>query len=289
MPTVFDSMRQTRDRAALEADKMIRIRREQGAIDQLRRDITTVETELSKAALGAYRAGELTHPAVVLICQQIDALEAQIGQRTARIEQIRLEQIATAPPQPGRSCQRCGTEVPISAAFCPGCGAPAPKLAPVERCVKCGGQLPSNAAFCPTCGTPRDAQPAGKRCAKCSAELPEDAAFCLECGTRVAVAAPPTIVVPEPSPPPAVTPPSPSPVAATPPAAADDFPAESAKTGRAAKKKTPATSEVEPQPVEHAPSAPPPVVETPAERRCPNCSAALTDDAVFCSDCGARP
>ena len=84
MPTVFDSMRLTRDKAALEADKMIRIRREQGAIDQLRRDITAVETESSKAALGAYRAGELTHPAVVLICQQIDALEAQIGQHAAR-------------------------------------------------------------------------------------------------------------------------------------------------------------------------------------------------------------
>jgi predicted amidophosphoribosyltransferase len=342
MPTLLDSMRQTRDKTALEADKMIRIRREQGAIDQLRRDIAATEVELSKAALAAYRAGELTHPTVVQICQQIDALETQISQREARIEQIRQEQIATPPPQPGRACSRCGTEVPAAAAFCPGCGAPAPKVAPIELCARCGVQLPTSASFCPTCGTPRALRPQPRRCAKCGAELPDAAAFCLECGTRVAVAvqqapavvAPqelaPAFIAPVATVPPArrcqncgeslpeeaafclecgtrvsaapspevVSEPPPSPVAAAvqpppaepePPPTQSEDAAASTKAARATRKKTSAEIKTEPQPVEdEARIAPAPVVEAPAERRCPTCNAVLTDDAVFCSDCGAR-
>lgn len=215
MPGLIDSMRQKADQAALEADKLMRIRREQGAIDQLRRDIKTQLDALGRATLAAYRGGEITHPQLVSICQQIDALNEQIAQREARIEQIRAEKLAPppAPPTAGPSsipCPHCGQRIPAEARFCPVCGHQIPPPAPAEGvCAACGSPMPAAAQFCPTCGArrapapppPPPPPPQTIRCAGCGAELPAIAVFCPDCGTRVGAAAPPT-----PSAPPALIP-----------------------------------------------------------------------------------
>jgi len=162
MPGFVDSMRLKVDQAALEADKLIRIRREQGGIDQLRRDIKAQLDALSQAALTAYRAGEIAHPQLVSICQQIDALNEQIGQREARIEQIRAERLATPPAaQTGVPCPSCKQLIPDDAAFCPVCGYKIPKAAAPAGsvCPSCGNPMLPGAQFCPHCGARRAPAP----------------------------------------------------------------------------------------------------------------------------------
>lgn len=196
MPSLVDSMRLKADQAALEADKLIRIRREQGGIDQLRRDIKTQLDALGQAALTAYRAGEIAHPQLASIGQQIDALNEQIGQREARIEQIRAEKLATPPVVPaaaqaGLPCPSCKQLIPEGAAFCPVCGYKIPKAQPAEAiCATCGSPIPAAAQFCPGCGARKAQAPQTIRCTGCGAELPAAAVFCPDCGTRVAAPAP---------------------------------------------------------------------------------------------------
>jgi RNA polymerase subunit RPABC4/transcription elongation factor Spt4 len=204
MPGFVGSMRQKADQAALEADKLIRVRREQAAIDQLRRDVSTQMDALGLAALAAYRAGEIAHPRLVGVCQQIDALNEQIGQREARIEQIRAERLGTPPTAGQLACPNCKQPVAATATFCPSCGAKIPKAPPAEvACSFCGSPVPAAAQFCPNCGQRKAAEPKTIRCANCGVELPAIAVFCPECGAQVKAAAP--AFAPPPAPAPALT------------------------------------------------------------------------------------
>lgn len=287
MPGFIDSMRQKADQAALEADKLMRIRREQAAIDQLRRDIKAQLDALGQAALAAYRAGEIAHPQLASICQQIDALNEQIAQREARIEQIRAEKLAPPPPVPPPSgpavpCPNCGQRIPAEARFCPACGHKIPPPAPAGVvCASCGSPMPPAAQFCPTCGARRASVPPPPpppppetiRCPGCGAELPAVAVFCPDCGARVGAAAPPPMPAPVP-----------------PPIAAPVIPAEPVIAETAG-------VEPEPEPETPAPFAAPAVAVTPPEpmeapqpasKRCAVCQAELPTEAVFCPECGAR-
>lgn len=86
------------------------------------------------------------------------------------------------------ACASCGTDVPETGKFCPGCGSPAPVAeAPAEptACANCGQGLKSGARFCAACGTPVSvaAPAAPPACTGCGQELVEGRAFCGNCGT----------------------------------------------------------------------------------------------------------
>jgi RNA polymerase subunit RPABC4/transcription elongation factor Spt4 len=273
-------MRLKADQAALEADKLIRIRREQGAIDQLRRDIKTQLDALSQAALAAYRAGEIVHPQLISICQRIDAVNEQIGQREARIEQIRAEKLASPPPaQTGVPCPSCRQPIPEGAAFCPVCGHKIPKAPPTEvACATCGGPLLPAAQFCPNCGARRVQAPQTIRCTGCGAELPATAIFCPDCGTRASAAAPAT--------PPAT--PTPIPAAVAPAIAAPTLPAELVPVEEPAVMLEPEAVFFPAEPMEVAIPAAPEAAPIPLTKLCPSCRAELPLEAIFCPDCGTR-
>ena len=325
MPSLVDSMRLKADQATLEADKMIRIRREQGAIDQLRRDIKAQLDALSQAALTAYRAGEIAHPQLVSIGQQVDALNEQIGQREGRIEQIRAEKLATPlvvplAVQAGVPCPSCKRLIPDGAAFCPVCGYKIPKAPPAEAtCPACGSPMPAAAQFCPGCGAHKAQAPQTIRCTGCGVELPATAIFCPDCGARVGTAAPSA----PPSPP---AKPAPVPVAAAPAVvtpvvleepvvweeveitpgrepeveAPTDEPAEvtapvtpeaALPPDEAAEDAAPVAPEAALPPVEPAEDAAPVAAEAaskPRTKLCSSCQAELPTEAIFCPECGAR-
>ena len=279
MPGLMDSMRQKADQAALEADKLVRIRREQAAIDQLRRDIKAQLDALAQAALTAYHAGEIAHPQLVSICRQIDALNEQIAQREARIEQIRAEKLTTPPapsprPRTGVPCPNCRQLIPEAAAFCPFCGYQIPKAPPATApCAACGSPMPAAAQFCPVCGARRAATPAPQtiRCPGCGAELPAVAVFCPDCGTRVgAGAVPPATVTPAPA---VVAPVAPAEPILSEEVSVTPEPEPVLLSAETAEVVAPGMSEVAPAPL---------------TKRCPACQAELPLEAIFCPECGAR-
>ena len=285
MPSFVDSMRLKADQAALEADKLIRIRREQGAIDQLRRDIKTQLDALGQAALTAYRAGEIAHPQLVSICQQIDVLDEQIGQREARIEQIRAEKLAptVAPPTAagaGMPCPSCKQFIPEDAAFCPACGYKIPKPQPAEIiCSACGASIPAAAQFCPNCGARKSQAPQTIRCASCDAELPATAVFCPDCGARV-VAAAPAIVAPVVA----------EELTASEEAEEASEPEEAPRSDELAEASTASAAAGLPaaEPVEDVVPAMPEVEPELLTKPCPSCRTELPLEAIFCPECGAR-
>lgn len=301
MPSLVDSMRLKADQATLEADKVIRIRREQGVIDQLRRDIKTQLDALGQVALAAYRANEITHPQLLGICRQIDILNEQIGQREARIEQIRAEKLAApsatpSTPQASLPCPNCRQLIPAGAAFCPACGYKVPKAPPAEIvCTGCGSAVPAVALFCPTCGTRRVQAPTTIHCTQCGLELPATAIFCPDCGTRVGQAAPP------PAPPPIVAPPAvTAPATVVTPAAAEEVgeievrpelePEAALPFDESATAAPTATTTALPalDPDEDTAPVAPAAAPRPITRLCPSCRIELPIEAIFCPDCGVH-
>ena len=77
-------------------------------------------------------------------------------------------------------CAKCGSELPVNAKFCFGCGE---KIAGADSneitCPACGKKTPKG-KFCIECGAPLSG-----KCPSCGAELPNDAKFCLDCGTKI--------------------------------------------------------------------------------------------------------
>lgn len=288
MPSLVDSMRLKADQAALEADKLIRIRREQGAIDQLHRDIKAQLDALSQAAFTAYRAGEISHPQLLNICRQMDSLNEQIGQRQARIEQIRAEKLATPPfvpaAQTGLPCPNCKQLIPSGAAFCPVCGYKIPKLAPAEStCLSCGNPMLPGAQFCPNCGARKTQTPQTIRCTGCGAELPATAIFCPDCGTRVGQGATSGSALAT-----GITTP---PVAAPPPAFVAPIVPQIdvvAQRGEGAPQPEPEAALAPDAPAVLATTVVSEATPEPLTKLCPSCHAELLMEAIFCPDCGAR-
>jgi len=277
MASIVDSVRQQADKAAYEADKLIRVRREQAVIDQLRRDAKTQLETFGQQALAVYRRGEMSHLELIAIGQRIDALDEQVRQHERTIEQIKAEQLVGTPTQPTQPCPRCRKPVPVIATFCPHCGASIPKPVPGSTaCRNCGTLIPTSAGFCPSCGAKKVVEPPPARCSNCGTTLTAGAMFCPDCGSRIGQTAAP------------VTPAATVPASIAPSDVAPALPSLSteivpvAETGAAPTgldTLSPAQDQAEPEPI--APAAP-------AGKVCPNCQTGLPQEAVFCPDCGTR-
>lgn len=199
--SVLDEMKRRRDQVALEADKMLRINRKQGEIGQLRKQVEQSIVQLGNAALGLHSLGIALPSELTAVCQQIDALSAQILQAEQEVERIRQETLPEPAPLAGTRCLTCGFMVPDAAAFCPNCGSARPKPPPSVTCIQCGNFLPPDARFCANCGqpvavpdlapepTPAVDAPSSLICSGCRAEISAEAAFCPLCGTPVSTTA----------------------------------------------------------------------------------------------------
>jgi RNA polymerase subunit RPABC4/transcription elongation factor Spt4 len=191
--SLIEEMKRRRDQVALEADKLLRTNRKQGEIGQWRKQIEQSVVQLGNAALGLYSLGVPLPPELAAVCQQIDALNAQILEAEQEIERIRQESLPDPAAVSGLRCQVCGYGIPEAATFCPNCGNPRPK--PSLACANCGNALPPDARFCASCGQrvtvagPDPEPPANTvACASCQAEILTSAVFCPLCGTPTAAA-----------------------------------------------------------------------------------------------------
>jgi RNA polymerase subunit RPABC4/transcription elongation factor Spt4 len=217
MTSLFDRVKRETNKATFEADRLLRIRRVEGTIADIRRQITQQAYQIGSKAIELSKNGQLdSPPELAAMCKQVQQLEQQITEKEAEIERIRQE----IPPEPaprtevvgpavvgrkanyGHICPKCEIELPAEALFCPQCGGPAKDVAPPPtpvataaeaKCVKCGAAVPAEAAFCPRCGskvgleeTPSPAgAPPNIACARCGAVLVPEAVFCPACGNPV--------------------------------------------------------------------------------------------------------
>jgi len=143
---LWGAVRSQAGKVAFEADKMVRARREEGAINDANSEIARQMGELGKLVLGLYRNGALAHPQIEPFSQAVAGLEEKIAQLTATVAAIKAEVYVeggqTAQPQsPGNTGY-----IPAAPA------APEPAPAATVPCSNCGAQISPNAAFCPECG-----------------------------------------------------------------------------------------------------------------------------------------
>lgn len=101
-------------------------------------------------------------------------------------------------------CAQCGAEVQFGVSFCSSCGAPIPKVEPINiddlvQCKSCGAMMKKEMRFCTMCGNPmnqlsvskvkdscEDKKSSSERiCPSCGAKVEEDVAFCTECGAKI--------------------------------------------------------------------------------------------------------
>jgi hypothetical protein len=132
------SVQNTAGKAGFEADKLMRVKREEGALATLQNSMQTKLADLGRAALALHRSGGLSDPSLLALAEEVEGLEVQIAQQEEKIAAARSEQhqaaaepeAAPAVPEPPAApaaaatveCPNCHTQVGAGVTFCPECG-----------------------------------------------------------------------------------------------------------------------------------------------------------------------
>lgn len=170
MSGVIKNLRSGADRAAFEANKLLRVQRiqyEQRVREQQRRQSVA---QLGEAVWRLYAQGRIDDPELLGICHQIQTATHELAELEKTLAQVRDEQA----PQP-RKCLDCGHDLAPGDAFCAFCGArnqtgsPAavPLHAPAAPATPATAvpAAAAAAATCPRCGRP--VRPAARFCGHC--------------------------------------------------------------------------------------------------------------------------
>ena len=157
MPGFFDKLKSGADKAAFEADRLLRQNQAQSAVRAAQRELEGEIQELGQQALALYDAGTLTQPELLDICSKVDAKRQEIAAKEAEVERIREEKPPEAgapaheqppePPEPVRAERAYPPPEPQAPPEPPG------PVAGARTCPNCGTALPDDVRFCPECGT----------------------------------------------------------------------------------------------------------------------------------------
>lgn len=157
------SVQSTAEKAAFEADKLVRVKREESALADIQRAMQTRLADLGQAALALYHAGSLADPSVAALAQEIAGLEEQVQQQKEKLEAVRGEQYqpggqpaAPAPAAEETAPAAPAAEEPARVAPAPAAEEPAPAEpeAPASvTCPNCQTEVKATVTFCPECGT----------------------------------------------------------------------------------------------------------------------------------------
>ncbi len=98
---LWGSIKQQAGKAAFEAEKMVRIRREEGAISSLRAQIDAQTMALGKNVLNLMEEGALEHPALEPFVQQVAQFREEITAIEAKIALIKAEEFSGDIPPEG--------------------------------------------------------------------------------------------------------------------------------------------------------------------------------------------
>jgi hypothetical protein len=147
----WGSVRAQAGKLAFEADKMVRVRKQESVIGDAQGEINARHIGLGQLSLSLYRAGQIVHPQVANFAQEIARLEQRVAELQLELERIRTEQwVDTSEPELAASS---GAPYVYSAPVMPVAPVQPVEVAPEVKCANCGAPMTLGAAFCMQCGT----------------------------------------------------------------------------------------------------------------------------------------
>ena len=143
------SVQTTAEKTAFEADKLVRVKREEGALNEAEKRVQAKLIDLGQAALALLRNGVLSHPSLAALVSEISSLEAQVQQQREKLEAIRSEQYQPA----GQAAIPVAPEpaAPAVATVSGERATPVAASAMIE-CPNCHAEVTATVTFCPECG-----------------------------------------------------------------------------------------------------------------------------------------
>lgn len=145
MPSFLDKLKIGAEKAAFEADRMVRVNQAKSVLRGLQREMASLVESMGTQALELYDAGTLTQPELLTTCASVDELREKIQAQEAEVERIRQEEAPSpdaeepeeapvvlgkqasetpAATSEGITCTNCNSPIPDDARFCQECGAP---------------------------------------------------------------------------------------------------------------------------------------------------------------------
>lgn len=140
----FDAIRNTAADAAFEAQKVVRIQKQQAVVSGLQKERDAAVMSVGNAVVQRAQEGSLTDPDLVSLTEQVRAVDERIRDAQTELERIRSEQA------PDQTTQQSGQQPFQSTAAA--AGGPSSPAAGGTACPQCGSHVPAGSVFCTNCG-----------------------------------------------------------------------------------------------------------------------------------------
>lgn len=134
----FESLRKTASNATFEAQKLVRVQRQQLSIANLRKERDRDAMELGNSVVEKARNQQLQDPELQQLAQAVLEMDERIRSEEAELESIRAEQ----PPEESEPTQSSSMQASTEE-----------ESATASVCATCGAPLQPGATFCTSCGT----------------------------------------------------------------------------------------------------------------------------------------
>ena len=126
MSGLFGKLRSGASRTAYEAGKMARVRKVEGEITQIRKQIDAFQERLGEVTYLSHIHEEPQGQDAVDYIEQLTSLEEQLIAKKEKMNNIQAETFETAgqtTPPPDVKCPNCNKMNPANTKFCSDCGA----------------------------------------------------------------------------------------------------------------------------------------------------------------------
>jgi hypothetical protein len=149
MPDLFGKLKGGAEKVAFEADKMARLNRARGEVDQVKRQIESQYTKLGEMYYQQYAHPAAESPAYEEICRNIADLEGKLNEKQAEVQRVDAESYNPQGGQPVASAPEV-----VADASAPVMVDDSPPAAASQKhfCPNCGQELASAVKFCTNCG-----------------------------------------------------------------------------------------------------------------------------------------
>jgi citrate synthase len=131
MSNIFGKLRKGASKTAFEADKLMRVRKAEGELAQIRKDIDVLQERLGEITYLNYIHSEPQGQDSIDYIEKISALEQQVTAKQEEISNIQAETFEKS--------ETTSTPIDSNYAKCPNCGKMNP--ATVKFCSECGTKL----------------------------------------------------------------------------------------------------------------------------------------------------